>query len=185
MATKYVTAPNVEATGMGMMSYFDNVQAAQIAPIITPVLQKYGYKSVKDIKPDEWYPVQISLDIFKVLEENRNATVNLVAIGMRLVQDQPVPEYIQTIPQALELLNTIYDVSIRNFPESEKYDIAILADTHVRLIDNSPYPHDLIYGFIYGLSRRYAPAERPPTVIRTFQNPDTPNAAGAVYDVTW
>jgi len=182
---KYQTSKSAEITGWGLKSYFDSLVSDEVIPIIIPVLNQYGLESVDDIQTDGWYPIQLTLDMFKAIDKHSNASANYVALGMSMSTHAPMPEEIETIPHFIAALNDLYVFSVRNFPESELYEHEIVNDRHIRLVDNNPYPHDMIYGLVYGFVKRYAPANSEWTVTRTYKNPADPNADGAVYDITW
>jgi hypothetical protein len=185
MARKYETNSKTMGTGAGMLAYFTSLQADEILPIVTPIMANYGMTSMNDVDPEGWYPMQMSLDMFKAIEAQPNAMTNMVSLGMKMTEHMPVPEQVDGMIEAMHVLNAMYDAGIQNFSESEKYDITQISERHVQLVDNNPYPHDLIYGFIYGIARRFMPEDASLTVKRTYDNPEEPNAGGAVYDVTW
>lgn len=173
---KYTAAPEAESIGATLIMCFEN------APhIIEPVLKQYGYKSIDDIQADRWYPMQIWLDIFKRLEETD--AENLDFIGAKLVENLNDSIDVESLPEAIALLNALF--AVRNFPKNAKYDVLQQGSHHIQVIDNSPYPHDLVYGLIYGILREYRPDGCYPVLIRNFQNPQNPNADGAIYDLTW
>jgi hypothetical protein len=165
-----------------MQAYFRNFNSAEVKPYLDEILQKYGLKS---IDPDKWYPSQLALDLYKLLVKKAGGMFDLVAIGMQMVEDAPYPEKVDSIHTVMAMLPEGYKMGIRNYPPDEGYVIEHLGDRHVRVHEYLPYPHDIMYGYIYGLARRFAPKGTNLSVIRTYMVPDDPDAGGAVYDITW
>lgn len=179
---KYVTSSNAEMIGAAMQAYFKNMRSAEVNEFLQEVLAKYNYES---LEADQWYPSQLALDLYRLITQEGSGMTDLVAIGMQMVEDAPYPADIDSIPKALGLLNEGYKMGIRNYPEDEGYDIELIGDRHVRVHEHCPYPHDIMYGYIYGLSRRFCPPNGQLTVVRTYLNEDDPDSDGAIYDVTW
>jgi hypothetical protein len=182
MVQKYVTSPEAEMHGAAMQAYFKNLNSHDVKPYLEQILKKYG---LTEISPNRWYPSQLALDLYRLITSQGGGMFDLVAIGMRMVEDAPYPAEVDSIQAALQGLNEGYKMGVRNFPSDEGYVIEELSQRHVRVYEYLPYPHDIMYGYIYGLARRFAPKGANLSVQRTFLVPNDPDADGAVYDITW
>ncbi len=179
---KFVTTENAEMHGGAMQAFFSGLASPAVEPLIQEVLAEYGLNA---LDPDTWYPSQMALDLYKKITLYGSAVSDLVAIGMKFVETAPYPEDIDSIPKALNMLNDGYKMGIRNYPEDEGYTIEQIDAHHIRVYEHCPYPHDIMYGYIYGMAKRFKPEGASFKVVRTFMNPDDLDSGGAIYDVTW
>jgi hypothetical protein len=174
---KYVLPnPNVEILGDSVAAMFKSLQADEY----TDLLIKYGYDKRQ---PDKWY--RDDLEFYRDLMQRPNMSTNLVSIGMSFPEMLPFADSIHTIPDALRFLNEIVDMMIRNYGDFKFYEFEEVGPRHFRMTDNTFYPHDMIYGVIYGTVKRFKPAGSYPTITRTYFNEADPDADGAVYDIKW
>lgn len=179
---KFVTSPEAQMHGSAMQAYFKNLNSSDVKPYLEEILRKYGLKSI-DL--DKWYPSQLALDLYNLLVKKAGGMFDLVAIGMQMVEDAPYPANVDSIPMVMAMLPEGYKMGVRNYPADEGYVIEHLSDHHVRVYEYLPYPHDIMYGYIYGLARRFAPKGSDLSVIRTYLVPENPDDGGACYDITW
>lgn len=181
---KYTASPRAEVIGSAMRNLFVSINHDEFQPLVEHVMAEYGVTTLKD---DGWYPHQLSLDIFKLIETKKlNSTDNLVALGMAYVETATFPPEINNLFSALTALSLTYHLNIRNVPKNEGYEVKQISEKHIQIRDLNPFPHDTVYGFIWGICRRFrAEQDVFPTLTRTFNNPDDPNSDGALYDITW
>jgi hypothetical protein len=181
---KFIATPGAEVIGSAMQNLFVSMNREDFANFVEQVLTKYGVKSLDN---NTWYPHQLSLDIFKMIEVNhKNASENLVALGMAYVETATFPPEINTVFTALSALSLTYNLNIRNVRQDEGYVVKKITENHIQIEDRNPFPHDTVYGFIWGISKRFrAHRDVFPTIKRTFFNAADPNADGALYDVTF
>ncbi len=179
---KYVTSPDAEMFGGALQAFTNNLNAELRRPLLDKVLEKYG---LDEIDADGWLPTQFALDFYKLLSEEGDEVFDLVAIGMQFVETAPYPPEVNSIETAMKALNEGYKMSIRNYPPEEGYTVEVLGPNHVRVVDHCPYPHDIMYGYIYGLTKRFRPENAIYRVRRTFIDEANPDESGAIYDITW
>lgn len=181
---KYIATPGAEVIGSAMTNLFTSMNADEFSSIVNAVLRSYG---IAHIEPDQWYPHQLSLDIFKQIEDQRtNSMTNLVALGMAYVDTATFPPEINSIYSALMALSLTYHLNIRNVPNYEGYEVKQISDRHIQINDFNPFPHDTVYGFIWGIARRFKGNQQSvPVVTRHYFNEGDPNSDGALYDVKW
>lgn len=179
---KYTTLPQAEMSGHVMLSIFDNLNDPSINRTIERILRRFG---LRDIDTEDWYPVQIVLDIYRELAKSGWGKFDLVNLGTQMVENTHVPAHIDTIPRAMEMLRSDYAIDIRNMPEDEGYEIEYLSDRHLLVHDRTPYPHDVVYGTILGFAERFCPADGDLTIHRSYNLPGDRDSDGAVYDISW
>jgi hypothetical protein len=178
---KYVaSSPEAEVVGQMLLAIVESVYSERIMP----VLEQHG---ITDVDPAKWYSWQTVLDFSKTLASDASTAMgNLVSVGMKVSDASAalLPPEVDSIPAMFSILNTLYNTVVRSH-NGEGYEFKVLGDRHVQLVDNNPMPHDLVYGIVYGFARRFNPPGGALTVKRDYLNPDSPDADGAVYDITW
>jgi hypothetical protein len=142
--------PSAAVIGQNMLSFIQNVNAADILP----VLEQHG---LSHIEPDKWYPLQEWLDILSELSSQSNAMFNMVAIGTAISETAILPPGAEqlSLEQILFAINDVYQMQHQGDVGSvitEK-----VSDKHIKLIVCVPYPDDLEYGTAYGFARRFLP----------------------------
>jgi len=126
------------------------------------VLRKHGLET---IEADQWYPLQLSLDIYKdIYEKRENVGLDFVAIGKATVSAAPMPPEIQTIYQAMEFMNVITYASCRNYPPAWGFKIKNIPTSYkngesLEIICNMPFPRDVVYGYVHGIANRFKPED--------------------------
>ncbi|PJF21616.1 MAG: hypothetical protein CUN56_10160 [Phototrophicales bacterium] len=179
---KYQTNPESEMIGISVASVTDSLQYEEYRHIVEPVFKAHG---IEKVDPQAWYPWQMLLDIYKLMKNAEGAMFNFVAIGKQVAQAVPFPVEVTNLVEAMYSMNEMYKASVRNLDESELYDVKQLSESRIEIRDNSPIPHDIIYGYIYTLAHKFAPENTYPKIERVFDNPDDPDSGGATYHVTW
>jgi hypothetical protein len=169
--------PQAEVIGQTVQAFVENLQADEIMPL----LPKHGFAA---IEAETWYPHQNWMNVLKELDGLPNASANFVAFGRSVVEKAVMPPEINSIPAALNALNAIHHLNLRNVPDEEGYRIKVLSDNHYWVYHNTPNPNDAIYGFIWGMCARFkAPKES--FTVRRIENTNEAEEPGALFDVTW
>jgi len=171
-------SPKAEVIGQTMISFADNLEAS----IIQPILKKYGLQT---IDPDAWYSHQLWMDIRKNMNDTLGGEAQsaFVAFGRQVVNNAVMPDFIQSIPDALNALHAIHHANLRNIPADEGYSIDVKGEKHYIVYHNTPNPDDAIYGFIWGLAARFKKADESFTV-KMIDNP-APHKARSAFEVIW
>ncbi|MEM6530319.1 MAG: hypothetical protein AAF653_18610, partial [Chloroflexota bacterium] len=87
LVTQFETHPDAEALGIMMSAWLDN----QLADETRPRLAKKGIES---LDYEAYYPFQIFLDTMReIVQENRNVTMQLVAIGKAVVEHMQIDDF--------------------------------------------------------------------------------------------
>jgi hypothetical protein len=183
MKGKYVAetfvapSPEAEVIGQGFLALVNNLQSEDIKPF----LKQYQLEAIEG---DKWYPMQLVLDIEKAMVEAKvNATQNLVAIGISLVDTMPFPN-VTTLEQAIDMLNTMISYGTRNIPEESRWYVAESEPGHVLVTMNMPYPADAVFGYLWGIARRFKPANTKFSV-KQVENPKPAEFPGVAFEIRW
>lgn len=179
---KFTTSPNASMLGAIVLAIMESLNYQEYRHLVDPVFAEHG---IQEIDPEAYYPAQVLLDMYKMMDGQGNSMFNFVAIGKQVGDNLEFPPEVTTLADAVAGLNDMYRSMLRDFDESELYEFTQVDEQHLVIKDNNPYPHDMVYGYIHSLARRFAPQGARPKVQRSYDNPSDPNAAGATYDVTW
>ena len=144
-------SPDAEVIGTLVYTYTDNLQAEEIRPVI----EKYG---LVDVDRFGWYSLSNLLKVLNELSHNANVMSNMVAIGMKIGADIPMPPGMEnpTLPEVLMVWNDLYQAVHRN-ADVGKVVIEKVTDTHYKTIHSNPYPDDMTYGIMYAYGQRFLP----------------------------
>lgn len=156
----YECDPSVEIIGQNMLAYIENLQASTIKP----VLEQHG---LSEINPQTWYSLQKLLNVLKTLADMPNASPNFVAIGMALARTAPLPPEIEHMPLEpffLNVLASAYQMQHRGGDPGHLI-VEKVAEKHLTINVDTPYPDDLEYGATYGFAKRLLPPGTPFTVM--------------------
>ena len=170
------TDPGNETLGASMLGVID-AMGEEIHPILNEL-------NLQDIDADTWYPQQQYLDVYNAIYKKRiNLMHNLVAIGMKTVDNAAFPPQIETLQDALMSMDAYYHLNNRD--KAGKWDVQI-DDTSARCTSTTPFPPDFEYGILYALVRRFVPKDH---TFKVKYEGDAPEYAGAdhpcTYLVTW
>lgn len=168
--------------GQALGSFSMSINNEQIEPIFEDIKAKYGFK---EIDPEEWYPLQLALDTYKAVREKSRDALILVSIGTKVIEAAQLPDEIETIEDSIRLLMDIHHLNLKNVPEGDGYANLDVGDKKITFDDHTVFPHDIIYGYIFGLVQRFRPENARPTVQRKYHNEAKPDHGGATYTVQW
>jgi hypothetical protein len=180
---KYVADPNMKIQGGAMRAFLLSSLSDDIKPHFAEVMQSYGYSL--EINDEYWYPLQAYYDLCKKVEEEGSNALTLISIGRAVIEAAQFPPEIDSIPSAIRLLMDIHHLNLQNVPEDDGYSDLEMGDQVIKLTDNTGFPHDVIYGYLYGLANRFKPEGYAVIIEREYLDKDEPNNAGARYTITW
>ena len=182
--TRYVaqpftaSSPQAEMLGASLAALMENLQREDIMPFLEA-------HHLDKIEPMKWYPQQIVLDFERSIAESKiNAIDSLVAIGMKGIDSMPFDPSIKTLEQAITLGNTMMRQICRNIPEEEGATIVENRPGYMLLVQNVPFPADMIYGYLWALTRRYRPATAK-FAVKKIDNPNPDQNPGMAFEITW
>ncbi len=174
---KYVaSSPNAELIGGALLALVKNVNHEDIEPL----LKKHG---LENIQPMQWYPEQPILDLLKAIADGEtNVSENMVAIGIKAIETIPFPVEIDTLEKFIGSYGTRQKASSRNTTAILVSEV--LGQGHGRVVNDTPYPDDLIFGYLWGASKRFLPRGKNFSIKPQAKTPGT-NDEPVVFDVTW
>lgn len=153
MSYPYRYAPGAEVLGQAASAIFNHMLGDEVMDS----LRKHG---VDQLKPDEWYPVDKFIEVFADWFRNPENTSNqLVSVGMAIIDNAMLPPEMESAPlvQKLMLLGALHDINHRGTGDPGRYIIEQVGEKHLKYTTNTPYPDDMIYGYIYGVAKRFLP----------------------------
>jgi hypothetical protein len=177
---KFVTSTSQsEVLGQLFLIFFTNLVEAEVKPL----LKKHN---LEQIDPEKWYPQQVMFDIFREIYDNTsNFTDNLVAVGMKAVEAAAAPPGISSVESALGVLQVIHDLNVRNGVEGEGFPVKMLGKGHAHVTNNTPYPDDAFYGYLWGLVRRFVIPGRSFSVRPLASSNGNNSDESTVFEVRW
>ena len=142
---QFEAAASAEVKG----EYFEGWLKNQRAEYTMPVLESRG---ISQINAEEWYPFQLFLDVAKnFVIKKHNATQILVAVGKAGSENFPVNHF-DTMDDFKSFIESIHKMAVRGVPEYE--NLYLHSDSgNYYLINNTPNPNDLFYGWCWALLR--------------------------------
>lgn len=148
---QYTCDPAILLNGHTVYSLLANMRADALSPLV----KKYG---LADIEKNDWYPLQDVLHLLSELKDQGTAMMDFVAVGMSAADLSPFPPELEKAPleQILLLYPQAYPARHRNgVPGSVVAEK--VAEGHIKMICDVPYPDDIFYGLMYGFARRFLP----------------------------
>jgi hypothetical protein len=113
---------------------------------------------------DAWYPLQDVLDLFNELAVTGNRSHYFVGIGIAVANNTSagLPEQMRNL-SLIEFLNGYEQIYLTRQRCREGGDKGYLRpeqidEGHIIVRMRVPYPDDLFYGILYGLTRHFRPA---------------------------
>lgn len=174
---KYVAANSqAEVTGSAISSISMNLMGDEMRPI----LAEHGIEQIQD---DAWYSQQITLDVLKAAHKQLGDTLSMVAVGIQVIDSAELPP-IEDFGEAIGAIAQIYAMNHRNVSDGEGFNVERVSEQHIQVTNATPYPDDLIYGYVYGLVQRYCPPNVSPTL--SYQDPSKIDSdENTIVNVKW
>jgi hypothetical protein len=146
---KYVASPGSLSVGATIIGTVDGLGA----------FKDTGYRilaeaGVKDLKPDEWYPMQALCDFFETVSSKVGKST-LFLIGKNLVVNVPLPPQIDSIEKVYSGFDQVYKTSFHNVPSGEGWKCELTGPTSASMVCTSPFPDEYTRGVTEGFGRRF------------------------------
>lgn len=181
---KYITKPETRINGHAMQAFVKSVLYDEIKSFQAPVMERYGYTETT-IDVEHWYPLQMYLDFCKELHEKSSNSLVLVSIGIKVIDTALFPSEINSIASAARLLMDTHHLNLQNVAEYDRYHDLVIEDRRVTLVETTAFPHDIMYGYFYGVAHRFKPEDTHPIVERYYLDEADPDSDGAKYEIVW
>jgi len=172
---KYISiSPNAELIGAALLALMKNLRHEEIEPL----LKKYDLETVD---PHKWYPEQKILNLLKEIEDGQtNVSENLVAIGMKSFETIPLPPEINSIEAFLNSYGVRQTATTRN--TGAVLVSKVVGPNHGQVINDTPYPDDLIYGYLWSAAKHLLP---PGTKFSVRPQASSEPDGASTFDITW
>lgn len=176
----YTCEPSTEVSGEVVIGFVDNIQGEEFRPF----LEKQG---LTNPQADQWYPLQKLMDIFNEMQTRGGSWSNFVALGVAVAEHSVKPDAAVTLVQTLEMWDEFYQVNHRNGKITRVETVKHQPKNYSLVFDlNHNYPHDFVYGMIYGTCRNLLPKGTKFTVrYDEFYAPTNPNADKVIIHIEW
>ncbi len=171
--------PDVEVMGTPVLAFARAVEMLENDP--AEALQQF---SLAEIDADDWISQQTYLDMLKYFMEQNSNILSMVAIGMATADQIDWPAELSSLEDALIIFEKIYQRAHRNGPTGN-YAMSVIADNHMQVKADTPYPSDFDYGLFVGITRRFAPADGSPVVTRQENPSRILGDAYCLFDIVW
>ncbi|MEO1645559.1 MAG: hypothetical protein AAFR67_10260 [Chloroflexota bacterium] len=127
----------------------------------------------------------MGLDTYAEVKKQSGDSLILVSMGTTVIDAAKLPDEITTIEGGIRLLMDIHNLNLKDVPDGDGYSNLKVEDKKITFEDHTTFPHDVIYGYIYGMAQRFRPEKTRPIVEREYLNKDEPDYGGAKYTITW
>lgn len=136
---------------------------------------------LSNIQPDTWYSQQQWLNALREISLGEvNAMFDFIAIAKEIARNIPLPDGVDSVESVLLRESEVYKANNRNCPGY--IESTLIEPKHIQVNVCNPYPHDMMYGIIWGLATRF----NPNVVVRYLDNtPCSADTECCVYNVTW
>jgi hypothetical protein len=172
------SAPDAEIAGRALECLKTSILHTEFEKL----LEKYGLGT---IEPDGWYPQQAVLNVHHDILSGPNGQEIEVSIGIRIIDGMYVffPEGID-ISGALQVFSDSHTQIQRNISDDDLFIFRSAGKRHIEIINSSPFPDALVYGYVYSLMKRYCPPSSSPML--KYRDPSKIDSdQSMIFDLTW
>ncbi len=142
----------VEVIGQAVLSVVAGM--GSMKALALRILEENG---IKDPQPEHWYMQKDWLNAFKNISD-KIGPVTLKVIGKAIITNAKFPPEINTLEDALSLLDKAYHLNHRG-GEIGYYKYTKIDDCKASMECNNPYPTAFDHGLIESMVQRYKPAD--------------------------
>lgn len=172
-------APNVEVMGTPVLAFIHAVEMLEGDP--TDALEKFGLSEIDD---DDWVSQQTYLHMLRYFSEHHDNALSMVAVGMAIAEQIAWPANLDSLEDALQTFEKIYQRAHRTGPAGN-YRMSKIAPNHIQMTANTAYPSDLDYGLFVGIARKFTSVDTHPVVTRQ-QTPSRLNGDDyCIFEIVW
>jgi hypothetical protein len=148
---EYKCDPNVELNGNSARALLRSMLVDEYRHI----LKQYG---LIEIDVEAWYPLQHILNVLSKIRQTGNAMMDFVSIGMAAAEHSILPPEVDqlSIQEFFKLYAQVYPTRHRNGDPGQMW-VDVDENGNITITLDNPYPDDLMYGMMYGFTRRFIP----------------------------
>lgn len=149
MTYPYRFAPGVEVSGAIMSAIFNHYRRDDVLAS----LQAHG---LDYFDPDQWYAVDQFINLLAEWSHMPAFSTNLVSVGMAMIYHIDLPDAIERLSDFDKMLK-LGDLHIAQHRNGDvgSYTVKAVSPRMISYRQNTVWPDDLIYGYIYGAAQRY------------------------------
>lgn len=182
MASYLAYDPAVEVLGASMLGCIAGLEKAGLPSGEARSLLAAG--GIGDLRPEEWYPQQPYLDLFRQVEE-RHGEAALRAMARQVPDTSVFPPGIETLEQALQTLDMAYQLNHRGGAIGH-YACLPLGPRQLELICENPYGCAFDLGILDALVDHFGPADHHVAITHAAGSAcRRQGAEGCSYRITW
>lgn len=173
--------PDNETRGQAVMA---TLATLEHLPALQGLAKKHG---LAQVQPDQWYPQQAELDLMRDVYLTNEGMFDIVQIGMRIPDMVGYGVEINTVSEALTLLDQGYKHNHRGV-DVGSFSFAWQGERKLRLTAHTPYPSDLEFGVIFRLVQKYRPQDSTQLFVELDDRlPNRRRGDGdrCVFDIAW
>ncbi len=176
----YACEPATEVSGEVVLGFVDNLMSDEFRPF----LEKQG---LLNPKAEKWYPLQKLMNIFNEMQTRGGSWSNFIALGVAIADHSVKPDGAITLVQTLERWDEFYQVNHRNGKITRVETLKVHETAYQLVFDlHHNYPHDFVYGLVYGTCRNLLP-QGAKFVVRydDVYLPSNPQADKIIIHIEW
>jgi len=180
MVYPYRYAPGAEVSGAVMSAIFNHYRRDE-------VINSLRKHHLDYFEPDQWYLVDQFINLLAECSQQPSFSSNLISVGMPMIYHiEPADEIFSL--SSLEKLLMLGDLHMSQHRNGDAggYTVTQLADQAIRYTENTVWPDDMIYGYLYGAAKRFL---EPGThfILRYADQHDRQEMGGqsTTLDLTW
>jgi hypothetical protein len=173
--------PGTEVVGAVVQAIVHNINAEEFRPF----LEQQG---ISNPEAEQWYPLEKLMNVFNEMQRQSGAWTNFVALGLAITEYSVKPEGAEeSLRKTLETWDEWYQVNHRNGQITRIQTVKHNENSYDLVLDiNHNYPHDMVYGLVWGSARNLLPNGTDFTVkYDDTYNPKNANADKIVIHVDW
>ncbi len=150
MAYPYRYAPDGEVLGAGISAIFNHRRRNE-------VLDSLVYHGADYLDPETWYPVDKFINIFTEWQTMPDTSTNIISVGMAMIYHLEWPGDTDRLDLTgrLAALGDLHSMYHRG--DVGGYATRVESLNHIVYTENTIWPDDMIYGFIYGAAQHFLP----------------------------
>ncbi len=145
----YRFAPSAEVMGAVMSAVFNHYQRSDVLES----LQKHG---LDYFEADQWYPVDTFVNLLAEWWHIPEFFTTFVSVGIAMAYHIELPDEAEAlgVPEKLMLMGDLHMQQHRGQGVGG-YQVKRLSANSIRYTENTLWPDDMIYGYLYGAAQRY------------------------------
>lgn len=150
MSYPYRYAPGAEVSGAIMSAVFNHYTRNDVIES----LERHG---LDYFDAENWYPVEQFISLLEEWSEMPAFTTNFVSVGMAMIYHIDLPDDFDK-KNPVDKLFLIGELHLSHHRgEAGTYVVKQTGPSTIQFKENTVWPDDLIYGYIYGAAQRFLP----------------------------